>query len=109
MLDQLDQDVLVRDVVRVIREFRPDVVVAFGPDGGYGHPDHIVTSLATTEAVRRAGDPDAFPDQIAAGLTPHLPGNYYQSYFPSSRMLLLERLVQWLVQHKERFRGTSGF
>jgi LmbE family N-acetylglucosaminyl deacetylase len=108
-LDQLDRQVLVRDIVRVIREFQPDIVLAFGPDGGYGHPDHIVTSFATTEAVRRAGDPDAFPDQIAAGLTPHQPGRYYQSYFPTSRMLLLERLVQWLVQHKERFYGSSGF
>lgn len=108
-LDQLDQQVLVGDIVRVIRAFRPDIVLAFGPDGGYGHPDHIVTSLAATEAVRRAGDPDAFTEQIAAGLSPHQAGRYYHSYFPTSRLLLLERLVQWLVQHKERFRGSSSF
>lgn len=108
-LQQLDRDVLVRDVVRVMREFRPDVVLAFGPDGGYGHPDHIAMSLATTEAVRRAGAPDAFPEQIAVGLTPHRPERYYQSYFPSSRLLLLERLVQWLVRHQERFQGSPDF
>ncbi len=109
MLDQLDQHVLVRDVVRVIREFRPDIVLAFGPDGGYGHPDHIVTSLATTEAVHRAGDAAAFPEQTAVGLAPHQPERYYQSYFPTSRLLLLERLVQWLVRHKERFQGSPEF
>lgn len=108
-LDQLDQNVLVRDVVRIIREFRPDIVLAFGPDGGYGHPDHIAMSLATTEAVRRADDPDAFPEQLAAGLTPHQPGRYYQSCFPTSRLLLLERLVHWLVRHQERFRGSPDF
>jgi LmbE family N-acetylglucosaminyl deacetylase len=32
---------LVDEVAEVICEFRPDVVITFGPDGGYGHPDHV--------------------------------------------------------------------
>ncbi|MCC6790469.1 MAG: PIG-L family deacetylase [Thermomicrobiales bacterium] len=44
-----------------IRRFRPDVVVTFGPDGAYGHPDHIAISQQTTAAVTAAADP-AFPD-----------------------------------------------
>ena len=108
-LQELDLDVLVGDVVRTIRSFRPDVVLAFGPDGGYGHPDHVTMSLATTDAVRRAADPAAFPEQIDDGLRPHQPGRYYQSYFPQSRLLLLERLVQWLVEHNERFKGSLDF
>jgi LmbE family N-acetylglucosaminyl deacetylase len=36
---------------------RPDVVITFGPDGAYGHPDHIAISQLTTAAVvRAAGD-----------------------------------------------------
>jgi len=39
---------LVEEVTEVIREFRPDTVITFGPDGGYGHPDHVTISAATT-------------------------------------------------------------
>jgi len=43
---------LVDEVAEVICEFRPDVVITFGPDGGYGHPDHIHAHRATVAAVR---------------------------------------------------------
>lgn len=38
-----------------IRRIRPHVVVTFGPEGGYGHPDHIAISQFTTAAIVRAG------------------------------------------------------
>lgn len=37
-----------------LRRIRPHVVISFGPDGGYGHPDHIAISQLTTAAVIRA-------------------------------------------------------
>jgi LmbE family N-acetylglucosaminyl deacetylase len=40
-----------------IRRVRPDVVVTFGPDGAYGHPDHIAVSQFTTAAVITATIP----------------------------------------------------
>jgi LmbE family N-acetylglucosaminyl deacetylase len=39
-----------------LRRLRPDIVVTFGPDGGYGHPDHIAISQFTTAAVIAAAD-----------------------------------------------------
>ena len=40
-----------------IRHVRPHVVVTFGPDGAYGHPDHVAISQLTMAAiVRAAGD-----------------------------------------------------
>ena len=45
---------LVDEVAEVIGEFRPDVVITFGPDGGYGHPDHVTISAVTTAACQRA-------------------------------------------------------
>ena len=48
---------LVEEVAEVIREFRPDIVITFGPDGGYGHPDHVAISAATTAACQRAAGP----------------------------------------------------
>jgi LmbE family N-acetylglucosaminyl deacetylase len=109
MLQSLERELLIRDAVAAIRDFRPDIVFSFGPDGGYGHPDHIVMCQVAAEAVRRAGDPAQFPEQVAAGLAPHQPWRYYQSHFPANRLLLLERLVQWLVQHQDRFQGSRDF
>jgi LmbE family N-acetylglucosaminyl deacetylase len=40
-----------------IGRVRPDVVVTFGHDGAYGHPDHIAVSQFTTAAVMAAGIP----------------------------------------------------
>src|ERR1700749_1718193 len=44
---------LVDEVAEVLCEFRPDIVITFGPDGGYGHPDHVTISAATTAACQR--------------------------------------------------------
>lgn len=38
-----------------IRNVRPDLVVTYGPGGGYGHPDHVRCHEATHEALRRLG------------------------------------------------------
>ena len=43
-------------LVRHIRGIRPHVVVTFGPEGGYGHPDHIAISQFTAAACMCAGD-----------------------------------------------------
>ena len=39
-----------------LRRIRPQVVITFGPEGAYGHPDHIAISQLTTAAVVRASD-----------------------------------------------------
>lgn len=44
-------------LARLIRRFRPDVVVSDGPDGTYGHPDHIQAHRVTERAVVLAADP----------------------------------------------------
>jgi LmbE family N-acetylglucosaminyl deacetylase len=85
---------LVDEVAEVIREFRPDVVITFGPDGGYGHPDHVTISAVTTAACQRIADP--------------LPRLYY-SYFPPGDLLILERLATWLTSQPNRFAGTLDF
>lgn len=46
---------VVRDLVRWLRATRPDVVITWGPDGGYGHPDHVATGTLALRAVELAG------------------------------------------------------
>jgi len=100
---------LVGRVVRLIREFRPEVTISFGPEGAYGHPDHMTISAAVTAACQQAGDPACFPDQLAGGLAPHEPDRLYYSYFPPHDVLLMNRLATWLTTRPDRFTGTMDF
>jgi LmbE family N-acetylglucosaminyl deacetylase len=109
ILAEADFHDLVGQVVEVIREFRPDVVISFGPDGGYGHPDHIAISAAATAACRQAGDPASYPGQLAAGLALHQPDRLYHSHFPPHDVLLMNRLAAWLTTRPARFAGTMDF
>ncbi len=59
------------DMVRVIRTFRPDVLVArFSGTDRDGHGHHQASALLTQEAFRAAADPARFPGQIKEGLRP---------------------------------------
>jgi len=55
-VDQIDSATAVAAIARHIRRVRPHVVITFGPDGAYGHPDHIAISQFTTSAVVCAAD-----------------------------------------------------
>ncbi len=46
---------VVHDIVRWLRAVRPDVVIIWGPDGGYGHPDHIAAGERALTAIALAG------------------------------------------------------
>ncbi len=106
-LKDLDIQVLVEDVVKIIRDYRPDVVITFGPDGAYGHPDHIAIGEATTLACSLSGDPHKFPLQIVDGFQAFAPKRLYHSYFPRSPMLMLEKLAKWLVSRQTRSGATE--
>lgn len=55
-VDQVNPQEAVRRIVQNLRRFRPQVVVTFGPDGVYGHPDHIAISQLTIAALVCAAD-----------------------------------------------------
>ena len=66
-----DKQEVLSDVVRVIREFRPDVVITrFSPIPGGTHGHHTASTVLALEAFKLAGDPKAFPEQ---GLQPWQP------------------------------------
>jgi LmbE family N-acetylglucosaminyl deacetylase len=50
-LDQANPNEIIGLIAREIREARPNVVMTFGPDGAYGHPDHVAISQFTTAAI----------------------------------------------------------
>jgi mycothiol S-conjugate amidase len=48
-------------LVRAVREFRPHVMVTYDENGGYPHPDHVMTHRVSVEAFDAAADPDRYP------------------------------------------------
>lgn len=48
-------------LIRLVREFRPHIILSYDEIGGYPHPDHIMTHQVAMEAYERAGDPAAYP------------------------------------------------
>ncbi|GAB2580348.1 PIG-L family deacetylase [Microlunatus antarcticus] len=77
----------------ILERLAPDVVVTFGEDGGFGHPDHMTSSRAVLAA--------------RAQLT--RPPRVLHARFPAQDRLLLDLLVDWLTSGEERFAGTAGF
>jgi LmbE family N-acetylglucosaminyl deacetylase len=58
------------DMVRVIRTYRPQVVINGWGGVHFGHGQHQASGIYTPEAVADAADPSKFPEQIAEGLKP---------------------------------------
>ena len=66
------------DIVRVIRTFRPDVLVSrFQGTDRDGHGNHQASGVLTREAFRAAADPNRFPEQIKEGLLPWQAKKFY--------------------------------
>ena len=64
-LQKWDREQVVADIVRVMRTFRPDVVITrFSPEPGTTHGHHTASAVLAIEAFKLAGDPKAFPDQL---------------------------------------------
>jgi len=71
-------------LVRVIRSRRPDVVTAYDPFGGYGHPDHIQVHRVGTAAFFASADYGRFP--LEPGEQPWQPARLYWATWSRERM-----------------------
>jgi LmbE family N-acetylglucosaminyl deacetylase len=57
-----DRQQVLSDIVRVIRQFRPDVLITrFSPIPGSTHGHHTASTVLAREAFKVAGDPKAYP------------------------------------------------
>jgi LmbE family N-acetylglucosaminyl deacetylase len=86
------QEVL-SDIVRVIREFHPDVLITrFSPSPGGTHGHHTASAVLAMEAFKLAGDPKAFPEQ---GLAPWQPKRIFWniSKFQSDKAVGIDALA----------------
>lgn len=91
-LRRWDREVLLTDAVRAIRSFRPQVVVSvFPPTPVAGHGQHQAAGWVAEHAFRLAGDPAAYPELAAEGLSPWQPAALYREVYadPESRTLVV--------------------
>ncbi|WKN42958.1 PIG-L family deacetylase [Tunicatimonas pelagia] len=73
-----EREKILSDVVWVIRQFRPDVIITrFPPDSRAGHGHHTTSGILAAEAFDLAGDPDQFSNQL----------EYVEAWQPTRLML----------------------
>nr|WP_294949919.1 PIG-L family deacetylase [uncultured Mucilaginibacter sp.] len=66
-----DKDKILGDMVWVIRQFRPDVMICrFPTTGEGGHGNHTASAILAQEAFSAAADPKRYPEQLKHGVTP---------------------------------------
>jgi N-acetyl-1-D-myo-inositol-2-amino-2-deoxy-alpha-D-glucopyranoside deacetylase len=87
-----DMDEATGRLVRLVRAYRPQVLVSYNEFGGYGHPDHIACHKVTVAAFDAAGDPARYP-QAGAPWAPQ------KLYYANSPRRLFQRAWD---QMKER-------
>ncbi len=76
------RDVLLEDAVRIVRRFRPQVVVSvFSGTTRDGHGQHQAAGVTAQDAYRAAGDAKALPALSSEGLTPWQPLALYRSVY----------------------------
>jgi N-acetyl-1-D-myo-inositol-2-amino-2-deoxy-alpha-D-glucopyranoside deacetylase len=89
---------VVARLVGIIRQLRPQVVVTFEPNGGYGHPDHIAAHRHTLTAFHAAADPSCYPEQGEAWRASRL---FYTAIPRSFFLEMRDRLIAGGVDTSE--------
>jgi LmbE family N-acetylglucosaminyl deacetylase len=70
-------------IVRAIRAVRPQIIVTFGLDGLYGHPDHIAVSMLVAASFKSAAQTDCFVHQFAENLQSFQADKLYFATYPN--------------------------
>ncbi len=107
-----------RDVVRIIRQHRPDVLVTCDPQTlfatyGINHPDHRACGQVVLDAVfPAAGSPVFFPELLLEGLEPHMPREVWCSLTNQSNTVMdvtetWNIRLQAILEHKTQVQDVE--
>ncbi len=86
------------EIAEYLREFQPQVVLTFDPQGGYRHPDHIFINRAATKAFILASDPSYMRDN-----PPYQPARLYYHTIPRHFIRFNVRLLKLLGKDPSRY------
>jgi LmbE family N-acetylglucosaminyl deacetylase len=109
-----------REIVRVIRKFKPDILVTCDPQTlfapyGVNHPDHRAAGQVVVDAVfPAAGSPVFFPELLAEGYEPHMPREIWCSLTmqPNAKIDVTETWqtkLEAILQHKSQVAQVDKF
>lgn len=93
-LDRADPREAIARIVHHLRRVKPDVVLTFGQDGAYGHPDHVAICQLTTAAVAVSADPTF---RSGDGDTPHRVAKLYYIAWPASTWAAYQDALKRLI------------
>lgn len=96
-------DQVAGEIVKYIRELKPEVVITFDPIGGYHHPDHIAIHNATVKAFYAAADGAQYQD----GLAPFQSQKLYYHTFPKGFMKMALFFMRLFGKDPTKF-GNNG-
>lgn len=96
-LDRAESRDVIARIATEIRRLQPDVVITFGPDGAYGHPDHVAISQQTTAAIVAAADPAFAHGGVVASGRPHTVSKFYYIAWPAQLYAAYQAAVGRLV------------
>ena len=99
---QADPNEVREKLVRLIRTNRPDLIITFEPGGWYGHPDHIATGQAASEAFHLAADPAVYPQSG----TPWRAQRLFHSAFLRRRFI---PIIDYARSHNISWDGFEDF
>ena len=107
-----------REISRVIRQHRPDLVITQSPERNFerifaSHPDHLATGEATLRAVYPdARNPHAFPELVREGFEPHSVPVVWLSGFEPTMVVditdTFERKHAALTRHESQVGDREG-
>jgi len=109
-----------RDIVRLIRRLKPDILVTCDPQTlfaayGINHPDHRAAGQAVLDAVfPAAGNAAYFPEVLAEGFAPHMPQEVWCS-LTNQPTVVLDITDTWptkleaLLKHKTQIGDVEKF
>ncbi len=83
------QSVAVHRLVSLLRQIKPQVVISFGPDGVYGHYDHLAVHRWATAAIQLAAQAEQWPQ---AG-PPHQVAKFYHRATPLKQIEQMEKII----------------
>jgi N-acetyl-1-D-myo-inositol-2-amino-2-deoxy-alpha-D-glucopyranoside deacetylase len=86
-----DPEAVTAQLVRIMRETCPQVIVTYDERGNYGHPDHIAAHRAAVSAFDAAGDAARFPE---LELEPWQPLKLYYTAFARGDLLRFREMAR---------------
>jgi len=113
-----DRQLILSDIVRVIRKFKPDIILTRFSETRGGHGHHIASAILTKEAFFAAADRTQFPEQLEELDTWQTKRVFWNTWSPSTKALsidvgaynsLLGQSYQEIAAASRSMHKTQGF